>query len=353
MKKILIILVIVALAVAAGIFLKEQKKALASLPTPKAYNYRVDTVMAQKKVIRQTRHFLAQLLASKSALIASKFSAEIQKIYVQENDMVKKGDLLIALDAREIHANIATLRKQKETLLMDVANHKRILQRNKKLLNIEAISQEKYDNANVLYQNKVTNLEATNEKIKQSKAQLTYLHITAPFSGRIGTIFIDAGNLAIPGKPIISLNSDDQKLLFSYVATSELILEGQHVLVDGTEVGKIARKYDDAKNALLVAEVKLTKALRFANKAFINIDVVIAEQEGCTLPLNAILHKKDTQHIMLYDERKFKAQKIEVLLQDTQDALLKSCPTKRVAVASEAKLSILPTLGVVDIGEGN
>jgi RND family efflux transporter MFP subunit len=351
MKKIITIIIIVAIVVAAGVFLKGQKEAVASLDTPKVHKYSVDTTQVEKKVLRQTRHFLAQLLASKSALIASKFSAEIKKIYVKENDIVKKGELLIALDDREIRANIATLAKQKDTLIIDVANAKRSLERNKKLLKIEAISQEKYDNANVLYQNKITNLEATNEKIKQTQAQLTYLQIKAPFSGRVGTIFVDAGNLSVPGKAIISLNSDDQKLIFSYVATSQLIIEGQKVLVDGKVVGEITRKYDDAKNALLVAEVKLTKPLSFANKAFINIEVVTAEQEGYMLPLNALLHKTDGCFVMVYRDGEFQAQKVEILLENRQDAILKNSLEEKVAVASEAKLSILPTLGKVNISE--
>jgi RND family efflux transporter MFP subunit len=272
---------------------------------------------------------------------------------VKENSIVKKGELLIALDDRETRANIATLKKQKETLAIDVANAKRSLQRNKKLLDIEAISQEKYDDANVNYQNKVTNFQATVEKIKQSEAQLTYLIIRAPFNGRVGTIFLDAGNLASPSKPIISLNSDDQKLIFSYVATPQAISEGQKVLVDNKEVGEITKTYDDAKNALLVAEIKLSTPLAFANKSFINIDVVTAEQKGCAIPLNAILNKKDERFIMLYKDDRFQAQKINVLLENTQDAILSSCPKERVAVASEAKLSILPILGSVNISEKN
>jgi RND family efflux transporter MFP subunit len=350
MKKIIVIIILIAVGIAAGKFLKGQKEAVASLPIPHVHKYSVATTEAKQKKVSQTRHFLAQLLASKSALIASKFSAEIKRVYVKENDIVKKGELLIALDDREIRANVATLTKQKETLIIDLENAKRSLERNKKLLEIEAISQEKYDNANVLYQNKATNLETTKEKIKQTEAQLTYLQIKAPFTGRVGTIFVDAGNLAVPGKPIISLNSDDQKLLFSYVATTELIITGQKVLVDGEVVGEITRKYDDAKNALLVAEIKLSKPLSFANKAFINIDVVIAEQEGCTVPLNSLLHRDGERFVMLYSDKKFVAQKVDVLLEDTKDAVLKTCPQGLIAVASEAKLSMLPSLGEVDIG---
>lgn len=353
MKKIILgIIVIVMIFVAAKFLLAKQKEVL-ELPTPKTYIYSTKSVVAKTKTLRQTRHFLAQLLADKSALISSKFSAEIKNIYVKENSIVEKGDLLIALDDRETRANLATLIKQKETLDIDVTNAKRSLQRNKKLLDIKAISQEKYDDANVDYQNRVTNFYATVEKIKQSQAQLSYLQIKAPFSGRVGTIFLDVGNLASPSKPIISLNSNDQKLIFSYVVASQPINKGQKVLVDNKEVGEIMKTYDDAKNALLVAEIKLSTPLSLANKSFVNIDVVTAEQNGCTIPLNAILNKKDERLIMLYKDNKFQAQKINVLLENTQEAILESCPKEPMAVASEAKLSILPTLGLVNISKEN
>ena len=349
MKKIIAIVLVIAVAVSAALFLKKQKEVVADLPLPKIHDYNVDTVKASTKTVRQTRHFLAQLLASKSALIASKFSADIKKIYVKENDIVKKGQLLISLDDTDIRTTIASLEKQKASLSIDVQNAKRSLDRNKKLLEIEAISQEKYDNANVLYQTKLTNLDSTKQKIKQSKAQLSYLNIKAPFSGRVGTIFVDAGNLAVPGKPIISVNSDDQKLIFSYVATSEPIIEGQKVIVDGEEVGVIAKRYDDAKNALLVAEVKLNKALKVANKAFINIDVVTAESKGCAIPLNSILHSKDSTVVMLYNDKSFKPMSVNILLQDLKYAIVDSCPSDEIAVASEAKLALLPTLGKVNV----
>jgi len=352
MKKIITIIVLIGIVATAVLFLKGQKQEVQDLPLPDLPHYSVETIETSTKEISQTRHFLAQLLATKSALVASKFSAKIKKVYVQENDMVKKGKLLIALDDRETRSSIASLIKQKKAFSIDVDNAKRSLSRNKKLLDIEAISQEKYDNANVLYHNKLTNLAATKEKIRQAEAQLTYLNIKAPFSGRVGSILVDEGNLAIPGKPIISLNSDDQKLIFSYVATSEPILEGQKVFVNNKEIGKIVSRYDDAQNALLVAEVKVEKPLPFANKAFVNIDVVIAKMQGCSVPLNAILHRKNETSVMLYQDGVFKEHKVEVLLQDNMNAILKECPNSPMATAAEAKLSILPTLGKVNLSKG-
>jgi RND family efflux transporter MFP subunit len=351
-KKIIFIIIVAGVAISAGIFLKSQKEVVATLPTPKVYARSVDTAQAQTKHVRETRHFLAQLLASKSALIASKFSADIKKIYVKENDSVKKGEILISLDDTDMKTSIASAKQQKDALLLDVANAKRSLERSTNLYKAEAISQEKYDNALVLYKNKVTALKNLDEKIKQLYSQLKYLNITAPFSGKIGTIFVDAGNLAVPGKPIISLNSNDQKLIFSYAETSQAIVEGQDVLLNGELIGHISRRYDDAKNALLVAEVKLDKALANANKSYLNIEVVVAQMQGCSVPLNALLHRKDKTSLMIYKEDHFEELAVEVVLRDDENALLKECPNYSFATASEAKLALLPSLGKVIVTKG-
>jgi RND family efflux transporter MFP subunit len=349
MKKIILIIIVIVIGVVAARFLKSQKTFVLELATPKMYHHSVDTVEPINKKLKHTRNFLAQVLASKSAFIASKFSANIKKIYVKENDVVKKGKLLISLDDSEIRANIASLKKQENSLKIDIANVKRSLSRSKKLLDIEAISQEKYDNVNVVYQNKLSALEGIKEKIKQSKSQLKYLNIRAPFSGRVGSIFLDAGNLALPGKAIISLNSDDQKLVFSYVDTDKPLKKGQKVLFKGDEIGYISKKYDDAKNALLVAEVKLLKPLPYVNKSFLNIEVVLSEEYGCVIPLEALIHRKDETFVMIYKDFHFEAAKVDVILENKDDVLLKECPLYNVAVASEAKLSLLPSLGEVNV----
>ena len=54
---------------------------------------------------------------------------------------------------------------------------------------------------------------------------------------------------------------------------------------------------------------------------------------------------------MLYKEKQFEALKVDVIIQDANDALLKNCPNATFATASESKLAILPTLGQVNVSE--
>jgi multidrug efflux pump subunit AcrA (membrane-fusion protein) len=347
MKKIIAFIIVIAVVITAGLFLKKEKEKVANLPKPKLYTHSVDVVFAKNEQINESREFLAQVEATNSAYIASKFSANIKKIYVNENDLVKKGELLIALDDSEIKATLASLEKQKTALEADVRNAKATLKRNKKLYDAEAISQEAYDASVAMYKTKLSALSSVKEKIKQTHIQLQYLNIRAPFEGRIGSKLASDGSLALPGKPLLTINSQDQKLIFSFVDTNKPIVEGEDVYIGEKHIGKVTKCYADAKNALLVAEVKPFAALPYANKSYKTIQVVVDSARGCSVPLNAILHRKDGTCVMVYKEKRFVAQKVEIVLQNDTKALISQCIKEPIATASEAKLSILPSYGEI------
>ena len=351
MKKIIITVVAVAIIAGAGVFLKKQKEQVGTLSKPNTYLHAVEVIEPKEGVLEQTQAFLAQVQSSKSASIASKFNATIKKIYVNESDKVKKNQLLIELDDSDIVATLASLKAQEKALKADLANAKAIYMRNKELLKIDAISQEAMQTSEVAYSNKQSALQATKQKIKQTNSALGYLNIRAPFSGVIGSKLANEGSLALVGRPLLTLNSDDQKLTFSFIETSKPITQNAAVYFRGKKVGKVLKRYDDAKNALLVAEVQLETPLAFANKSYLNIEVAIANDKGCVVPMEAILHKSNGSFVMLYNNRSFHAKAVEVLLHNDTKALLKECPKEPVAIASEAKLSILPSYKNILIGK--
>jgi RND family efflux transporter MFP subunit len=347
MKKIILIAVAVLVVVSAALFLKKQKENVANLPTAKEYLKSVDVVTPKEEYLSEKKEFLAEVLSSKSAYIATKFVARIKKIYVNENDKVKKGGLLVSLDDQDIVATLSSLKEQKKALAFDVANAKNTLQRNKKLYAIAAISKEAFDTSKAMYQTKLSALKTTDEKIVQTKVQLQYLNIKAPFSGVIGSKLLDAGSLAPAGKAIVTLNSDDQKLNFLFSQNDKPIISGQKVFLDNKEIGYISKIYDDAKNTLQVAEVKLYKSLPYANKSYKTVEVEVDSAKACTLPLNAILHKREGTYVMVYKDGKFSQHKVSIILQNAHRVAISPCPKGVVATASEAKLSVLPTYGKI------
>ncbi|QOP43461.1 efflux RND transporter periplasmic adaptor subunit [Sulfurimonas sediminis] len=349
MKKIVLIIVGVLVAAGAGLFLKKQKEHVAALPAAKEYSKSVETTVAKEKSVSRKREFLAEVFSLKQAGIASKFTANIKKIYVHENDKVKKGELLVTLDDKDILANLTSLKAQKKALLLDLKNARDILQRNKKLYAIEAVSKEILDASNAKYQTTRSAVKSAEAKITQTKVQLNYLNLVAPFDGVIGSKLLDEGSIAPAGKPVVTLNTQKQKLTFSFSQNQVPIAEGQKVYLQKRLIGRVSKIYDDAKNALLVAEVTLQKRIDFANKSFVHIKVEIANAKGCSVPLNALLHTQEGVYVMQYQEGKFSKLAVDLLLEDNSAAVVSPCPKYRVALGSEAKLSMLPAYGKIII----
>ena len=351
MKKVILFLVAIAVVVAAALFLIKQKRAVANLPTPINYAKSVDIVMPKEGQVSQREEFLAEILSFKSANIATKFAARVKKIYVNENDKVNKGDLLVSLDDKDIKSSLDSLKKQRDALKIDLANAKKIYERNKKLYKSQTISKDTLDNSKVVYYTKLSALRGVESKIEQTKVMLQYLNLKAPFSGVIGSKLLDEGSLAAAGKPILTLNSSNQKMIFLFSQGKKPIKKGQSVYLDGAEIGKIDKIYDDARNSLLVAEVKLNKMLPYPNKSYKTIEVEVDKKSGCEVPLKAILHKKSGTFVMVYKDKKFSPKKVDVLIENNKAAIINPCPKNPVATASEAKLSILPSYGKIVVSE--
>ncbi len=350
MKKIAIGLLIIALLVSAAMLLKKRKQSREDMPTPAPLTYQVKVVSPSSGRLEQTRPFLAHLASRDSAEIASRQSGRITEMLARENQSVKKGDLLLRIDDQEIVSSIQSLRVSLKAQEKDVLYTGSIHERNKSLFKVGGLAQEKFEASEVAYLDKQAALAATRRKISDLEVQLGYLNITAPFAGTVGTLFSHQGDLANPGKPLLSLNSPGQKLTFSYVAGDPVIRKGQEAFLGGRggrKIGRITTLYSDAKNGLSVAEVSLDSPLALPNNSYITIDLLIFAESGCLIPVDALLHQKDGTRVMLQTDGKFTPFPVRVLGENREQALIEPCPGSPVAVAPEAMLGKLPGYGEV------
>ncbi len=353
MKKALFFILAIAILAAAGIVLKKRKDAVASASKPAPITYNVKTVMPQIRDIASSRPFLAKLEAEKSAKLASKLSGRIDRVLVNEGEYVKRGDLLVRIDAQELNANISALQTNLHALQSDTAYTRSRHERNLALYQAGGIAKEQLDASEVALISKQSAVDATRHKINALEIQRDYLDITAPFDGTVGSVMMDEGDLAAPGRVIITINALQQKLTFSYVPDSHPINNEQPLILEGKKIGEITTLYSDAKNGLLVAEASLYKPLPLPNDSYLNIKLLTSQRSGCSVPLNALLHQQDATRVMRYIQNGFLATDVTVIAQDDTYALIEPCPQVPVAVASEAKLSLLPSYANVTVITGH
>ena len=353
MKKIIIIMLIIALVAGAVMLLKKRKQSIKNAPVPNPVTCTVEIVFPKERQIKQTRSFLAQLVAKDIARLSSKLSGRIKEILVLENQPVEKGDILLRIDDREIISNIKGLNSTQKAQEKEIEYTQDIHARNKVLFEAGGLAREKLDASEVQYLHKKAALETTIQKIVAAKAQLSYLTITAPFDGIIGTIYLQAGSLSTPGQPLISVNSSARKLIFSFVPKGTDIIPGKNVIFENKIIGRISRLYSDANKGLSVAEIFLKAPLAKPNNSYLSINVVSFAGSGCTVPINALLHNKNKTEIMVYENNYFAPMSVTITAQNKKYAMIDPCSSFPVAVGAEAKLSQLPAYGKIRVRPGD
>ena len=351
MKKIIMIILVVVLALSGAMLLKKRKHAVAEEPVAPPVQHTVRGVMSETREVVQLMPVLARLESKNLGKISSKLTAQVVAVAVLETQEVEKGELLIRLDDRDIQAGYAA-QKARLTAARSRLDYTRALyKRNQALFAAGGLSREKLQESEVVVAVAVADVRELEENIRSTKAQLDYAQIRAPFAGTVGSIAIRAGELVSPGRVILTLNSLDQKLTFTF-APSATIRQGQEVFRDTIPIGIISKVYTEARGGLWIAEIGLTQPISQPSGTNLTVGVEIGRETGCAVPVQSLLHRQDHVSVMEYEADHFHEKKVEVTVLGRDYALIQPCSTVPVAVAAESKLVVLPTYGQVNLITG-
>jgi len=160
--------------------------------------------------------------ASQNANLSTRNMGYVNKIYVNVGDKVSKGQLLLSVNSADISAQKAQVGASITEATAAFNNAEKDYNRFKVLFESNSASQKEMDDITANYEMAKARLEAANHMKNQVNAQLSYSNITAPFSGVITGKFINAGDMANPGMPLISIENPGQFQVIAMVPESEI-----------------------------------------------------------------------------------------------------------------------------------
>jgi membrane fusion protein (multidrug efflux system) len=123
--------------------------------------------------------------------ISTKLSNIVQKLLIDDNQLVQKGQLLIQIDPRDYQ--VALLYAQ-----ADYDTAKSNYDRDVALVGNSAVSKEDVDDTRAAY-------EEAEARLDQAKLNLEYTHITAPVTGYITNRTVEAGAYVQAGETLFSI----------------------------------------------------------------------------------------------------------------------------------------------------
>jgi RND family efflux transporter MFP subunit len=237
--------------------------------------------------------------ARTASTVASKLMGVVRAVHVHEGDLVKKGDLLVTIDQREVKARL-------EQALANAEIAEKEYRRYQQLLKEQSASQQEFDQAQARYREAQAAADAA--RVSQKDAM-----VRAPYDGRVVAKMVEPGDLASPGTPFVTIEQEglfctDLVLPEHYIQAVHLDL-GVKVMVPALnneefagEVGRIV-PWADARSRSFQIKVRMPEGPDFKSGMFARVFIPVGGAGRLLIPQTAIVTEGQLDGIYVVDDQ--------------------------------------------------
>jgi RND family efflux transporter MFP subunit len=143
--------------------------------------------------------------AVRQATISAQVQGRVLELPVKAGDTVRAGQVLARIDSRTADQAVIAGRSQVAEAEVNLANARMRYERNRQLLAQKFVSQAAVDQAEAEYKAAQAQVATMKAGAGQAATQQSFTTITAPYAGVVGATHAELGDMATPGKPIVTL----------------------------------------------------------------------------------------------------------------------------------------------------
>jgi RND family efflux transporter MFP subunit len=143
--------------------------------------------------------------AVKQATVAAQVQGRVLEVKIDAGDRVKAGEVLMRIDPREAAQGVAGAEADVAQAQANLANAKSGYERTKNLFAQKFISQSALDTAQSAYRAAEAQLKAAQAGRGQAGNAQSFTTITAPIGGVVARRHIEQGEMAAPGKELLTI----------------------------------------------------------------------------------------------------------------------------------------------------
>ena len=154
----------------------------------------VGVASAERASIAVTLDALGTVTPLATARVRPQVSGVLEKVLFKEGQMVRAGELLATIDARQFELALAQATGQRQRDAAQLDSARVTLARFKTLLEQDSIARQEVDTQTALVKQLEGTVMVDTAAVGAAQLNLSYTRITAPISGRVGLRTVDAGN---------------------------------------------------------------------------------------------------------------------------------------------------------------
>jgi multidrug efflux system membrane fusion protein len=163
---------------------------------------------ATAQALPVTLQAVGNVVAYESVAVRARLDSQVTAVHFKDGDEVKKGDLLFELDDNALRARAAELTANMARDKAQAENARRQSSRAEALAQKGFATKATQDDSSANLAVAQASLNASQAALESVRVQLGYTRITAPISGRTGTINVTLGNTVKANDPqaLVTIN---------------------------------------------------------------------------------------------------------------------------------------------------
>lgn len=274
---------------------------------------KVASVVVEKSMSRQRILTTGTILADEEVNLMSEISGRIEEINFEEGQNVKRGQVLVKLVNDDLKAEYQKAKYEKK-LQEDREDRQR------KLLDISAVSQEAYDT-------ELNRLNVLKSELNLLEAQIAKTEIRAPFDGTVGLRYVSPGAIVSTTTNIAAL----QKVKPVKIEFSVPERYGRRVKIGGKVRFTVAGLPDTLEAVVYAREPRVdanSRSLRFRARypnadelllpgGFVNISLELTDEvEVYEIPGKALVPEIKGAKVYVIENGRAADRKVEIVNRD-------------------------------------
>lgn len=240
--------------------------------------------------------------------VKARVGGQVIRVGFREGQNVRKGDVLFQIDPRPYQAALAQARAQLERDHALARNAEEDVKRYSALVQKDYVTREQYDATRANAAAALASARADEAAVENARLQLSYCTVTAPVSGRTGSVLVHPGNMVQgnDAEPLVVLNQIQPVYVTFSVPESSLaqirerIRPGEKLKVVASPAGNPSRiqsgELSFVNNAVDAGTGTILLKATFANEdeglwpgEYVDVVLTLAmESQAITVPTQAV-----------------------------------------------------------------
>jgi RND family efflux transporter MFP subunit len=268
----------------------------------------LETLRVASGEFAQSIEVEASIEAVRLATLGSQVAGRVVELAVKAGDTVRAGQVVARIDSRAADATVAASRSQVAEAEANHANARRVHERNVALAAQRFVSQAAVDQSATALQAALAQRDAMIASVGSATAARDWTTIVAPQGGIVGETLVEAGDMATPGRTLLTLFDPRELRAVAVVPQAMLArarLDGAVVDVPGfapiTPVRATVVPIADARTHTTRVRFDLPPTAKLAPGQYARVRLPTAAAAMIAIPESAVVRRGEVTAVYVVD----------------------------------------------------